>query len=442
MKECKNKLFLPKRTQATRRFTNLSPMLKSSPILKRWLKAVLLLLSTGFFATSVQAQRAFSELNIENHFDIDYDAKVDHRIIFNEDSILVYIQLRTIDIDNTQKLFEQFDLSWHIQKTYHEPEVIQNNSLTTDNLLGNDGPKWFFILSLPGNNQGKLLVLNIHRKTVSKSLYYDISLDNTLNYSNAGLLLFPAEGDLPLISNFINNTDTVRIRSLSNTGGSLYAYYYNKVFDPALPPMVVEKGKVVKELQVKDLIKIESGHTVRFTKSGFYFIQRDTSSVEGITIRVENPYFPVFKTMDKIVEPLIYISTGTETKTIRQASDPHAAFEAYWLKLSETPNMASQTIGKFYQQVGTSNFYFTNYKEGWKTDPGMVYLIFGKPDEVYKGKETMDWIYNRNLSLPVIRFTFIKVKNIFAYDHYRLMRKKNYDRIWFKAVELWRKGKK
>ncbi len=442
MKECKNKLILPKRIQALRRFTNLTPMQNPSPILKRWLETVLLLLSIGFFTTSVQAQRAFSELNIENHFDINDNAKVDHRTIFNEDSILIYIQLRTIDIDNEQKLLEQFDFSWHIQKTYHEPEVIKNSSLTKDNLIGNDGSKWYFTLSLSNHLQGNLLVLNVLKKGVSKSLFYDISLDNTLNYSNAGLLLFTAEGDLPLISNFINNTDTFRIKSFSKPGGPLYAYYYDKVFDPALPPMIVEKRKVVKELQVKDLIKIESGNPTRFSKAGFYFIQKDTSSLEGITIRVEDPYFPMFKTMDKIVEPLIYISTGTETKTIRQASDPHAAFEAYWLKLSETPNMASQTIGKFYQQVGTSNFYFTNYKEGWKTDPGMIYLIFGKPDEVYKGKETMDWVYNRNLSLPVIRFTFLKVKNIFADDHYRLMRKKNFDRIWFKAVELWRKGKK
>jgi len=417
-------------------------MQNSSPILKRWLATVLLLFTIGYYTGSVKAQRAFSELNIENHFDIKYNAKVNHRIIFGDDSILIYIQLRIIDIDNAQELFEQFELSWYIQKTYNEADVIQNGSLTTDNLLGNDGSKWFFIISLPNLQQGNLLVLNIHKKDVNKSLYYDISLDKAHNYSNAGLLTFPAASNLPLISNFINNTDTIRIRSFSKPDVLLYAYYYDKVFDPALPPMVIEKRKIVKELQVKELFTIKANNPTRFTKPGFYFIQQDTSSLEGITIRVEDPYFPMFRTMDKIIEPLIYISTGTETKTIRQAADPHSVFEAYWLKLLETSGSASQTIGKFYNQVGASNFYFTNYKEGWKTDPGMIYLIFGKPDEVYKGNETMDWIYNRNLSLPVIRFTFIKVKNIFADDHYRLMRKKNYDRIWFKAVELWRKGKK
>ena len=30
---------------------------------------------------------------------------------------------------------------------------------------------------------------------------------------------------------------------------------------------------------------------------------------------------------------------------------------------------------------------FTSYKQGWKTDKGMIYIIFGAPDEVLKDGE-------------------------------------------------------
>lgn len=424
------------------RFANLSPMQRVILIFKLYSTGTLLGLLFGFLSHSVQAQRAFSELNIENHFDISSDVNVDHRVFFLEDTIRIYIQLRINEPDGISNIFSLYNISWYVQRDYNEPDVLSENKLTAENLFGHTGTKWYFHLSLPANQKGNLLVLSVHKKADDKKYFYDISLDNTLNYSNAGLVLYPGKGDFPLLTTFVNNTDTFRIKSITNYHGPLYAYYYDKVFGPAKPPMVTEKRKVVKELELKDLIKIQPDQIVRFSRTGFYFIQKDTSSLDGITIRVEDPYFPLFMTMDKIILPLIYISTGSETKTIREARDQQGAFEDYWLKLSETPALAKTTIKKFYQHVEASNFYFTNYKEGWKTDPGMIYLVYGKPDEVYKGRETMDWIYNRNLSLPIIRFTFIKVKNIFADDHYSLMRKKNYDRIWYKSVELWRKGKK
>jgi hypothetical protein len=34
------------------------------------------------------------------------------------------------------------------------------------------------------------------------------------------------------------------------------------------------------------------------------------------------------------------------------------------------------------------------------------------------------------------------VKNVFTDRHYTLLRKKDYDKNWFKSVELWREGKK
>lgn len=389
-----------------------------------------------------RAQRSFSEFNTAYYYNIYGETKMDHRTFFDDDSIRIYLQLQLNEPDSTVTPFGVFSMPWYVQKSYNEAQILLSDTLKKSNLLGRRHSKWFFYLAIPAAQTGGVMVVSLNKKGSDKKYAYDINLDKTINFSNAGLMLYPAKGELPLLSHFINENDTVRIKSVSNYNGPLFAYYYDKEFGPAKPPMVTGKQKVVKELEFKKIIKIEPDQPVHLAKRGFYFIQKDTTSLDGITVRVEDAYFPLFKTMDKIILPLVYISTGSETKTIREADDPQAAFEAYWIKLAKSPEMARSTIKKFYQNVEASNFYFTNYKEGWKTDPGMIYLIFGKPDEMYKGKETMDWVYNRNLSLPIIRFTFTKVKNIFSDDHYSLMRKKTYDRIWFKAVELWRKGKR
>ena len=87
-----------------------------------------------------------------------------------------------------------------------------------------------------------------------------------------------------------------------------------------------------------------------------------------------------------------------------------------------------------------ANNYFTNYKEGWKTDKGMIFIIFGNPDEVYKNDVGELWIYRKNDNFPKMRFSFAKVPNIFTDDHYTLLRSHSYQNNWFKAIQLWRRG--
>ena len=72
----------------------------------------------------------------------------------------------------------------------------------------------------------------------------------------------------------------------------------------------------------------------------------------------------------------------------------------------------------------------------------MIYTIYGNPDKVFKHDEYEEWIFNQNINMPAIRFTFVKIKNVFADNHYTLVRDKKFDKHWFRAVELWRSGKK
>ena len=114
--------------------------------------------------------------------------------------------------------------------------------------------------------------------------------------------------------------------------------------------------------------------------------------------------------------------------------------QIYGHKVSGDPmERAKEIIRNYYQQVEKANILFTNYKEGWKTDQGMVYIIFGLPTSVNESQETEEWIYN-NETLKV-KFTFDKLGNLFTDKHYDLVRKENYDKVWFRMVDSWRKGR-
>ena len=72
----------------------------------------------------------------------------------------------------------------------------------------------------------------------------------------------------------------------------------------------------------------------------------------------------------------------------------------------------------------------------------MIYVIFGAPDEVLRNGDREEWIYERSNQLPRINFTFMKARSIFTSDHYVLLRKQSYQQVWYKAIDLWRKGQK
>jgi hypothetical protein len=89
--------------------------------------------------------------------------------------------------------------------------------------------------------------------------------------------------------------------------------------------------------------------------------------------------------------------------------------------------------------VEDANALFTSYKEGWKTDRGMIYTVMGPPVSMTKEADSETWIY-QSAGSEDLRFVFKKISNIFSNNHYELFRDKSYDRPWFLAIDRWRKG--
>ena len=93
----------------------------------------------------------------------------------------------------------------------------------------------------------------------------------------------------------------------------------------------------------------------------------------------------------------------------------------------------------YFRRVELANYYFTSYKEGWKTDRGMIYIIFGLPDEVFKFSDREVWNYN-NASYKVT-FNFAKSPTIFGPDNFVLIRQKKYQTTWYEVIDLWRNAR-
>ncbi|MFN7014905.1 MAG: GWxTD domain-containing protein, partial [Bacteroidia bacterium] len=126
---------------------------------------------------------------------------------------------------------------------------------------------------------------------------------------------------------------------------------------------------------------------------------------------------------------------------IKMAENVKMHVEKFWLNAGGSADRARELIKKYYNRVYHANLLFSSYKEGWKTDRGMIYLIFGIPNIVYKANTSEIWIYGEENNLMSLNFTFYKVINPFTDNDYTLDRSIIYKNSWYRGVESWRQGR-
>jgi GWxTD domain-containing protein len=187
------------------------------------------------------------------------------------------------------------------------------------------------------------------------------------------------------------------------------------------------------------------------TRGNYRFeVGTDLSDREGLykardfSIKSEN--YPSLKSAEELAAPLIYLMNDNEYEDLMsiQSSDSlKAAIDRFWLKNIQNTSLAKNIISLYYQRVEEANKLFANFKEGWKTDMGMVYILFGQPLFQKKNLDQVKWSYNYDLSLPDYTFTFERNKTrseFFPFYHYILQRSNDYFQAEYRIRELWLSG--
>ncbi|MCX7877450.1 MAG: GWxTD domain-containing protein [Ignavibacteria bacterium] len=128
-----------------------------------------------------------------------------------------------------------------------------------------------------------------------------------------------------------------------------------------------------------------------------------------------NPDLP-FSTdnIDELIDQLQYAASDDEIKYIRKGKDEAEKlkrFLDFWKKQDPSPNTKkNEAMNDYYRRVIIANKLFsTKYTKGWRTDMGMVYIIFGEPSNVSRHPYEMDskpyeiWdYYNLNRSFVFV----------------------------------------
>jgi GWxTD domain-containing protein len=163
-------------------------------------------------------------------------------------------------------------------------------------------------------------------------------------------------------------------------------------------------------------------------------------------LSVKSATFPTVEILDDLIVALNYIAYEDEIREIREGpsvAEKKRRFDAFWGSLVPNRQVAANLLKLYYGRVEEANLFFTNYKEGWKTDRGMIYVVLGPPLYVENRIDSEVWYYSYGDRDPTRTFVFERVRafQVDAYfDHFILQRRPYYHQEWNRAVEKWRNG--
>lgn len=336
-------------------------------------------------------------------------------------------------------------ISYRLSSTYDAKDFSDSASVRLMD-LNNEGTDKFLIGKIKirartlKNYFLRATVTDFNRSTDFTKVVF-VQKDNDINRQN--FIVLSKLTNTPLFSNVLKSNEEVSIIYKDKISVKLFVRYYHRDFALALPPFSEAE---VKPFQYQPdstfAVQLNNGRLDFIaTKKGFYHFQLDTSKRDGLTLFNFSETFPEVKKIDELVPPLRFLTTKNEFSDIATNENKKAAIDKFWLGCSNSAERSKELIRKFYNRVKEANINFTSYMEGWKTDRGMIYLIQGPPNIIYRDGTRENWIYGEENSVNSVTYLFSKVSNPFTDNDYELERSPSFKQLWFASVDSWRSGR-
>ncbi|MBE0654722.1 MAG: GWxTD domain-containing protein, partial [Bacteroidales bacterium] len=241
--------------------------------------------------------------------------------------------------------------------------------------------------------------------------------------------------------NYVRGDEKLRIKFNDPTVNELYISWYAPKFSPAVVPFAMVKINELKNLESTELtsIKLVDGMSapMTFKDLGIYFFHSKADAQHGFSVFKFFKEFPYVVTDAQRLFTLRYLNPNFEFEKL-MSMDPGKAVQDFWYFKSRKQERSDDMSQTYYARAQRANELFTSYKEGWKTDRGMIFMVYGEPEKVYKYKDREVWEYGYQAFFNSLRFEFYRADDPFSQNDFRLYRQAYYEPSWQGVVNNWR----
>ncbi|HZK09424.1 MAG TPA: GWxTD domain-containing protein [Bacteroidales bacterium] len=388
--------------------------------------------------------------NLAAHYQPDEESAISGIRIFHETDSLtrVYLQYSTGGLlyqqpPNKEFLQANYSISYQLFSSYECSTVLDEQTFRfSDSLYATSAAELTFDFAVQAFAPETYLLqirfadLNKDEAVLYPRMIYKASPGNTQNF------LPVDENGAIVYTDWISWKTKFNVRTNRRDLGKMVVSYFEESFPPAIPPFAGSHPEAYQyRPQKTTLLPLANGQSeyVQYVKEGIYHFQNDTTQREGLTLFRFYDDYPEVTRPKQMVEPLRYLTSNTEFKQLEQSLDPRQAIDSFWVATAGNPERATELIRDYYSRVQYANRYFTSHKEGWKTDRGMLYIIYGAPSTVYRRKDIETWIYGKQGNRVFLRFDFIRAINPFTNNDFELQRDPQFKEQWYNAVYFWRR---
>lgn len=295
-------------------------------------------------------------------------------------------------------------------------------------------------MKMPAGGYYSMEITSSDELKMGKHLTY-ILADKRNITGEQNFMIMDKDGKVAM-NNTLNKQAGFAIENKRAAAQVFFVSWYKSHDDSPLPPFSISKMR--EENWVPDstwVWEAKAGQFFHLEKEGIYQIKADSLAPNGLNLFNFGEFYPDTRTPNSLMKPLRYLLSGKEYRKIESLENKKAAIDSFWLSSSGNINRSKELIRVYYSRVHFANTYFTSYTEGWLTDRGMIYTIYGPPKTIYKSDHVERWIYGETRNLSSMDFYFEREKNPFSNNHFVLNRQEVFKGSWYQAVDTWRNGR-
>lgn len=363
----------------------------------------------------------------------------------NNDSSRLYFRVKSDELLYTRTTSESpFLANFKILCKSYSPEGLLEDSTSvtiTDQSRSDSG--WLIghvHLKMGTGFHNIVIDCNDLKKNTSQTNY--ITADKSSNWTAQNYLLCDAHNSEPLFNRFFSPDRVIKIESERNANYLLKAYHYTDSIYPPPPPFSTSDPELpdFSKAGEEEMEQDSSGWFLLIEK-GSYFITTDPEKKSGLVISAASEYYPEIKGLSQLTSPIRYITTKAEFEEIKSHYFPKKKIDEFWIECGGNKDRARDLIRIYYNRVEEANYYFSSYTEGWRTDRGMIHVVFGNPTRIVKQQTYETWIYGEEGQSGTLTFVFKKMEDANHPNVYVLNRDPGLKQFWEKQVTAWRNGR-
>jgi len=415
---------------------------------------LIIILSIVYFAQSCKSgEKAATNKNVAGIYMpglnlIDPDYKVFHK---NDSITEVYFRLNSENILYTKKRGDtafSANILIKYELTDKGTELLKDSASILFTDYGDNKQKKILDGLIKLNtqvNKNYDLVITVNDLTRDHYIRKRLAINRSDIYNVQNYLLLDSNHTV-VFKNHFNNNDKIYIKKNNqNQEKSILIKFYSTKLPIAKPPFSIDPSEetVVFKPKFSTQLDFDSTNMLSYTvdEKGLYHFQASKGANDGPTLFNFQEHFPKVNSPENMIGPMRYISTKKEYAVLTESENKKLAVDKHWINVAGSSDRARTLIREYYTRVENANNYFTSYVEGWKTDRGLIYIIYGTPNVVYKNKDYENWIYGEENNMMSISFVFHKVNNPVTNNDFSLSRSPIFKNSWFRAVDSWRNGR-